>query len=133
MKYLSNKKTLILTLTAFIIEAGIYFIPIFLENMLLQKIFVISYIVFGTVLGFLFILVNGASTAVIDGEYEKKFSKALKEGKAKDEGENFHWNPLKLTLSKRMYYSKIILAFLFPVIIIFFMEYIALIISAFTD
>ena len=133
MKYLSNRKTLFLTITAFIIEAGIYFIPIFLENMLLQKIFVISYIVLGTLLGILFILVNGASTAVIDGEYEKKFSKALREGKAKEDGENFHWNPLKLTLSKRMYYSKIILAFLFPIIFIFFMEYVALIIYTFVD
>ncbi len=133
MKYLSGKKTLFLMISAFIVESGIYFIPIILENMLLQKIFVFSYIFLGTVLGVLFILVNGASTAIIDGEYEKKFAKSLKEGKAKDEGENFHWNPLKLTLAKRIYYSKIILAFLFPIVVIFFVEYIALLISSFTD
>lgn len=133
MKYLSGKKTLFLMLTAFIVEAGIYFIPIMLENMLLQKIFVICYILVGTVLGILFILVNGASTAIIDGEYEKKYAKALKEGRAEDGGENFHWNPLKLTLAKRIYYSKIILAFFFPIVVIFFVEYIALLVSSLAD
>ena len=101
--------------------------------MVLQKIITVAFIALGTVLATLFLLVNGASTAIIDGEYEKKFMKDLRDGKASGEGENFHWNPLKLTLAKRVYYSKIIMAFLFPVIIIFFMEYLALLIYQFTD
>ena len=133
MKYISPKKTLVLTIFAFILEVSVYALPIILQNMVLQKIMTISFLVVGTALAVLFLLVNGASTAIIDGEYEKKFMKSVKEGKADGEGENFHWNPLKLTLVKRVYYSKIIMTFLFPVIIIFFMEYIALLISEFID
>ena len=131
MKYLSQKKTLLLLALSFIVLGGIYFLPIILENMLLQKIVTISYLVIGTVLAALFFLVNGASTAIVDGEYEKGFYKTVKEGTAKTEGENLHWNPLKLTLVKRIYYSKLILCFLFPIIVLFFMEYIALLISQF--
>lgn len=133
MKYISPKKTLFLTIFSFLSEATVYALPIVLQNMVLQKIITISFIILGTVLATLFFLVNGASTAIVDGEYEKKFIKSLKDGTASDEGENFHWNPLKLTLAKRVYYSKIIMAFLFPVIVIFFMEYVALLISQFID
>ena len=111
----------------------VYLIPVILENMLLQKIITITYILIGTLLGAAFLLINGASSAIVDGEYEKNFMKALKEGKAKDEGENFHWNPLKLSLAKRVYYSKIVLSFLLPVFAIFFLEYVLLLISQFTD
>lgn len=133
VKYISPKKTLFLTAFAFLSEITVYALPIILQNMVLQKIITISFIILGAVLATLFLLVNGASTAIIDGEYEKKFMKSVKEGTASGEGENFHWNPLKLTLVKRVYYSKIIMAFLFPVIIIFFMEYLALLIYQFTD
>lgn len=85
--------------------------------------------VIGTVLAVLFLLVNGASTAIVDGEYEKSFYKTVKDGTAETEGENLHWNPLKLSLVKRIYYSKLILCFLFPIIVVFFMEYVALLIS----
>ncbi len=131
MKYLSQKKTLVILVLSFIVLGGIYFLPIFLENMLLQKIITISYLVIGTALGTLFFLVNGASTAIIDGEYEKKFYESVKNGKASDEGENLHWNPLKLSLVKRIYYSKLILCFLLPIIMMFFLEYIGLLISQF--
>ena len=133
MNYLSKKKTLALILISLTLEVGVYLIPIFLQNMLLQKIITIAYLALGTLLGVAFFLVNGASTAVIDGEYEKNFMKALREGKAEGEGENFHWNPLKISLAKRVYYSKIILSLLLPIFVVFFMEYIALLISQFTD
>lgn len=131
MKYLSQKMTLLLLVTAFIVLGGIYFLPIIFESMLLQKIITISYLVTGFVLALLFFLVNGASTTIIDGEYEKSYYKTVKDGTAKDEGKNLHWNPLKLTLVKRIYYSKLLLCFLFPIIALFFMEYIALLISQF--
>ena len=133
MKYLSSKKTIFLVAFAFLAEVSIYLIPVVLENMVLQKIITIAYIFIGTLLGVALFLINGASTAIVDGEYEKKYIKALKEGKAKDEGENFHWNPLKLSLAKRVYYSKITLCFLFPILAIFFMEYVFLLISQFID
>ena len=112
MKYLSQKKTLLLLALSFFVLGGIYFLPIILENMLLQKIVTISYLVVGTALAVLFFLVNGASTAIVDGEYEKSFYKTVKDGTAATEGENLHWNPLKLSLVKRIYYSKLILCFL---------------------
>ena len=133
MKYLSPKKTIFLVAFAFLAEVSIYVIPLILENMVLQKIVTIGYILIGTLLGAALFLINGASTAIVDGEYEKKYMKNLKEGKAKDEGENFHWNPLKLSLAKRVYYSKITLCFLFPIFAIFFMEYILLLLSQFMD
>ena len=133
MKYLSPKKTIFLVAFAFLAEVSIYVIPVILENMVLQKIVTIGYILIGTLLGAALFLINGASTAIVDGEYEKKYMKNLKEGKAKDEGENFHWNPLKLSLAKRVYYSKITLCFLFPIFAIFFMEYILLLLSQFMD
>ncbi len=120
-------------LSALIVETGIYLLPIFFQNMLFQKIVTISYLVIGFILAGFFFLVNGASTAIVDGEYEKKYYKALKEGKAHDGGENFHWNPLKLSLSDRIYYSKILLCFIFPIFVAFFMEYVSLLISSFTD
>lgn len=131
MKYLSQKKTLVLLASAFIVIGGIYFLPIVLRNMLMQKIITISYLVIGTALAALFFLVNGASTTIIDGEYEKNYYKTVKDGSAKTEGENLHWNPLKLTLVKRIYYSKLILCFLIPIVMMFFLEYIALLISHF--
>ena len=129
MKYLSKKKTLLILIAATVVTSIIYYLPNALENMTLQKIVTISYIVIGTLLGVAFFLVNGASTAVIDGEYENKFYNSVKEGKAKDEGENLHWNPLKLTLVKRIYYSKLLLCFLFPILAMFFIEYVTLLIS----
>ena len=131
MKYLSQKKTLLILALSFIVQGGIYFVPNILESMVLQKIITISYLVIGTALGVLFFLVNGASTAIIDGEYEKNFYNSVKSGKAETEGENFHWNPLRLSLVKRIYYSKLLLCLLFPIIVIFFMEYIALLVSQF--
>ena len=119
--------------TSLILEIGVYLLPVFFQNMLFQKIVTISYLIIGFLLALLFFLVNGASTAIVDGEYEKKYYRNLKEGKATDEGQNFHFNPLKLSLMKRIYYSKILLCFLFPIFVIFFMEYIALIVSNFID
>ena len=119
MKYLSPKKTIFLISIAFLTEVTVYLIPVILENMILQKIMTILYIAVGTLLGVALFLINGASTAIVDGEYEKKYMKSLKEGNAKDEGENFHWNPLNLSLAKRVYYSKITLCFLFPILAIF--------------
>ncbi len=133
MKYLTRKHTILLLALSFIVEVGIYLIPVFLQSMVLQRIITILYIVVGTALGVVFFVVNGASTAIIDGEYEKKYIKALREGKAVDEGENLHWNPLKLSLAKRIYYSKITLCFLVPILMIFFMEYVLLLVSQFTD
>lgn len=133
MKYLSPKKTVFLIAAAFLAEVTVYLIPVVLENMLLQKIITILYIVLGTLLGVAIFLINGASTAIVDGEYEKNYIKSLKEGRAKDEGENFHWNPLKLSLAKRVYYSKIVICFLLPILAIFFMEYVLLLISQFID
>lgn len=133
MKYLTRKHTILLLALSFIVEVGIYLIPVFLQSMVLQRIITILYIVVGTALGVVFFVVNGASTAIIDGEYEKKYIKDLREGKAVDEGENLHWNPLKLSLAKRIYYSKITLCFLVPILMIFFMEYVLLLVSQFTD
>ena len=133
MKYLSKKKTFLLMVTSLVLEIGVYLLPVFFQNMLFQKIVTISYLIIGFLLALLFFLVNGASTAIVDGEYEKKYYRSLKEGKATDEGQNFHFNPLKLSLMKRIYYSKILLCFLFPIFVIFFMEYIALIVSNFID
>lgn len=130
MKYLSQKKTVLLLGASFIIFGGIYLLPLGFENMILQKIVTISYLVIGTALATLFFLVNGASTAIVDGEYEKAYYKSLKEGKATDEGQNMHWNPLKLSLAKRIYYSKILLCLLFPIIVMFFIEYIAVLADA---
>lgn len=133
MKYLSQKKTLFLLVTSFLLLGSIYLLPILLENMLLQKIITISYLVLGTVFATLFFLVNGASTSIIDGEYEKAFYKTVKDGSATSEGENLHWNPLKLSLVKRIYYSKILLCLLFPILVMFFIEYVALLLSQFTE
>ena len=129
MKYLSQKQTAFLLGASFVVFGGIYLIPMGLENLLLTKIITISYIVIGTVLATLFFLVNGASTAIVDGEYEKSYYASLKKGAADTEGENMHWNPLKLSLAKRIYYSKILLCLLFPIVAIFFIEYIAILIS----
>lgn len=133
MKYLTRKNTSILLILSFIVETAVYLLPVFLQSMTLQRIFTILYIVVGTALGVAFFLVNGASTAIIDGEYEKKYIKTLREGNAKDEGENLHWNPLKLSLARRIYYSKITLCLLLPILAIFFMEYVLLLISQFMD
>ncbi len=132
MKYLSQKKTLAIFILSFVVLGGLYLLPILLENMLLQKIITISYLVLGTAIGVLFFLVNGASTAIIDGEYEKNFYAQIKKGTATDEGENLHWNPLGLSLARRIYYSKILLCLLFPILVMFFLEYIALLISHLT-
>lgn len=120
-------------LLSLVVEIGVYFLPIFFENMLFQKIVTISYLVIGFILAGLFFLVNGASTAIVDGEYEKKYYQSLKDGKASDGGENFHWNPLKLSLADRIYYSKLLLCFIFPIFVVFFMEYVSLLVSNFTD
>ena len=131
MKYLSKKMTLFLLLISFTVVVGVYLIPILLENMLLQKITTIAYLVLGTLAGAFFFLANGASTVLVDGEYEKNYYKKLKEGKATDEGENFHWNPLHLSLARRIYLSKIALIILLPFIFVFFMEYILVLVSHF--
>lgn len=133
MKYLSPKKTIFLVAVAFLAEVTVYLIPVVLQNMLLQKIITILYIILGTLLGVAVFLINGASTAIVDGEYEKNYMKSLKEGRAKNEGENLHWNPLKLSLAKRVYYSKIVICLLLPILAIFFMEYVLLLISQFID
>ena len=131
MKYLSKKKTAILLTVSFLAVLGIYALPVLLESLLLHKIIWWSYIALGTGLGVAFLLVNGASTAIIDGEYEKKFYKLLKEGKAENEGQNFHWNPLNLSLAKRIYYSKLILCFLVPVVAVFFIDYVYMLLTYF--
>ena len=97
--------------------------------MLLQKIVTISYLIIGTITAIAFFLVNGASTSLVDGDYEKEFYKKIKNKTAENEGENLHWNPLSLSLARRIYYSKILLCILFPIIVLFFLEYIALLVE----
>lgn len=131
MKYLSKKNTFFLLIFSFLTLGTIYYLPILFESMLLQKIVSVSYIVIAVVLGVLFMLVNGSSSTIVDGEYEKNYYNSLKQGKAVGEGENLHWNPLNLSLAKRIYYAKIIICVLCPIVALFFIDYVYLLISLF--
>lgn len=129
MKYLSPKRTVLYLIASFFIFSLIYAMPIVLQDMTLQKIVSVSYIIIGTITAGAFFLVNGASTTIVESDYEKEFYKKIKNGTAENEGENLHWNPLSLSLARRIYYSKILLCILFPIVVLFFLEYIFLLID----
>jgi NADH:ubiquinone oxidoreductase subunit 3 (subunit A) len=122
MKYLSAKKTVLILALNLTVACILWALPSVLENMLLQKIVVITFTAVGIVLAFLFFLVNGMSTTLTEGAYEKEYYTHLKSGTALDEGQNLRPNPFKLTLCKRIYYSKLLLLFLFPVIAVYLFE-----------
>ena len=122
MKYLSAKKTVLLLALNVFITGALWVLPSLLENMLLQKIVVISLTVIAVILMFLFLLVNGMTTTLIEGVYEKEYYAHLKEGRALDEGQNLRYNPFKLTLCRRIYYAKLLLLFIFPIILAYLFE-----------
>ena len=122
MKYLSAKKTVLLLALNVFITGALWVLPSLLENMLLQKIVVISLTVIAVILMFLFLLVNGMTTTLIEGVYEKEYYAHLKEGRALDEGQNLRCNPFKLTLCRRIYYAKLLLLFIFPIILAYLFE-----------
>lgn len=126
MKYLSIKKTLFLLVLNFTVVTLLWMLPTFFESMLLQKIIVISLTVIGIVLAFLFFMVNGMTTSITEGAYEKEYYQHLKKGTALDEGRNLRYNPFKLSLSRRIYLAKLILVFLTPIIAMYLFECIAI-------
>ncbi len=122
MKYLSVKKTVCILTLNLVLTCILWFLPTFLENMFLQKIIFILFTVFGFILTLLFFLVNGMSTSIVDGVYEKEYYKHLKESTALDEGQNLRYNPFRLSLCKRIYYAKFIMLFLLPIILVYLFE-----------
>ena len=122
MKYLSGKKTLILLAVNIFVFGIIWALPTVLENMLFQKIVVVSYTVFGTLMALLYFFINGFSWSITEGAYEKEYYSHLKNGTALDEGTNLRPNPLKLSLCKRIYYAKLTLLFLVPVVLLYLFE-----------
>jgi hypothetical protein len=110
---------------ALAVYGTLWVIPVALESMLLQKIVFFAFIALGFALALLFFFVNGGSSTLTEGVYEKEYYRGLKEGRAINGGTNNRWNPFKLDLCRRIYYSKLILAFLFPLILVFVLEYAA--------
>ena len=131
MKYLSGKKTVAILASAFVFYFVLWALPSYLESLLLQKIVFAAFCVWGFLLALFFFIANGGEWSVKDGEYEKEYYSQLASGKAKDEGENLRPNPLKLSLAKRIYYSKIALSLLFPLILIFAFEYVVMLLDRF--
>lgn len=129
MKYLNAKKSLVLLALSTLVHIFLWTLPTFFENMLFQKAVFILFAVWGFVLALLFFFINGGVWSIVDGEYEKEYYAALKEGKAQNEGENLRFNPLSLSLCKRIYYSKIVVCLLFSVILVFAFEYISIILQ----
>ena len=99
MKYLSTKKTIGILAMNFIIVFFLWMLPAMLESMLLQKIIVISLTVIGFFLALFFLLVNGMSSSLTEGAYEKEYYQHLKNGTALDEGQNLRYN-LPIRISK---------------------------------
>lgn len=126
MKYLSIKKTLAILLLNFVAVFFLWMLPTLFESMLLQKIVVISLTVIGVILAMLFFIVNGMSTSLTEGAYEKEYYQHLKNGTALDEGQNLRYNPFKLSLCRRIYWAKFILLFLTPIIAVYLFECIAM-------
>ena len=129
MKYMSAKKTLLILASSFILYFSLWSLPVILENMLLQKIVFWTFCAYGFILALLFFLINGGVSTLTDGVYEKEFYKNLREGRAINEGENTRYNPFGLTLCRRIYYAKLTLSLLFPVILLFAFEYIAIVLE----
>ena len=122
--YLKRGKMLILLAFSLAVTTTVYLLPSILENFVLLKIVTVFFLVAGSTLALLFFLVNGGQSRIISGEYEKNYYENLKSGKADGEGENFRaFNPFRLTLAKRIYFAKLILCFLLPVILMFLFEY----------
>ena len=126
MKYLSLKKTLVILALNFVTVCFLWILPTVVESMLLQKIVVISLTVIGVILAMLFFIVNGMSTSLTEGAYEKEYYQHLKKGTALDEGQNLRYNPFKLSLCRRIYWAKFILLFLTPIIAVYLFECIAM-------
>ena len=129
MKYISAKKSLVLLALSTLVHILIWALPSFFENMLFQKIVFILFALWGFILALLFFFINGGVWSVTDGDYEKEYYRSLKEGKAVGEGENLRYNPLNLSLCKRIYYSKILVCLIFSVILVFAFEYISIILQ----
>lgn len=129
MKYLGAKKTLVLLALSTLVHVFLWALPSFFENMLFQKIVFILFAVWGFVLALLFFFINGGVWSIVQGDWEKEYIKSLREGKAQNEGENLRYNPLNLTLCKRIYLSKIVVCLLFSVILVFAFEYISIILQ----
>jgi len=100
----------------------LWVLPSVVENMLFQKNVVIALTVIGVMLAIAFSLVNGLSTSLLEGVYEKEYYSHLKKGTALDEGKNLRYNPFKLTLCRRIYYAKLLLVYLFPIILVYLFE-----------
>lgn len=131
MKYLSTKKTLLLLFVNTFVVGALWVLPSVVENMIFQKAVVIALTVIGVLLAMAFYVVNGMSTALLEGTYEKEYYSHLKKGKALDEGQNLRYNPLKLSLCKRIYYAKLLLTFLFPIILVYLFECVMMLIERF--
>ncbi len=131
MKYLSTKKTVAILASSFIFYFILWALPSVFENMLLQKIVVIALSVWGFLLALVFFFINGGVSTLTDGAYEKEYYRNLREGRAINEGENNRPNPFRLTLCRRIYWAKITLALLFPVILIFAFEYVVMLLETF--
>lgn len=122
MKYLSAKKTILLLALSVLIFGTIWVIPNVIENMLMQKIVVVSYTILGIVAALIYFLINGFSWSIIEGEYEKEYYSHLKNKTALDEGTNLRPNPLKLTLCKRIYYAKLMVLIFLPIVLLYLFE-----------
>ncbi len=131
MKYMSAKKTLLVMLLSFVLYFVLWSLPVLLENMVLQKIVFVLFTVWGVALALLFFFVNGGVSTLTEGTYEKEYYRTLREGRAINEGVNNRPNPFHLTLCHRIYYAKLLLALLFPVILIFAFEYVVMVLENF--
>ncbi len=130
MKYMSVKKTMLILAASFVLYFGLWSLPVILENMLLQKIVFVGFTVWGIVLALMFLFINGGVSTLTEGVYEKEYYRNLREGRAINEGENNRPNPFGLSLCRRIYYAKLTLSLLFPVILLFAFEYIVIVLEA---
>ncbi|MBR5459534.1 MAG: hypothetical protein IKV53_01595 [Clostridia bacterium] len=131
MKYLNAKKTLIILAVNTLAVFVLWMLPTVFESMLLQKIVVITLTVAGILLAFLFMLVNGMTTSLTDGAYEKEYYSHLKNGTALDEGQNLRYNPFRLSLCRRIYWAKLIMLFLTPIVVAYLFECISMLLENF--
>ena len=129
MKYLSAKKTLFLLVLNTVVVGALWVLPTVVENMIFQKAVVIALTVIGVLLAIAFYIVNGLSSSLLEGAYEKEYYAHLKNGKALDEGQNLRYNPFKLSLCRRIYYAKLLLVFLFPIVLVYLYECVMMLIE----
>lgn len=129
MKYLSTKKTLVLLAVNTAVAFAVWLLPSFFENMLFQKIVFFTYAVLGFVLALIFLFVNGMSTSITEGAYEKEYYSHLKNRTALDEGKNMRYNPFGLSLCRRIYYAKILMLTLLPIVLVYLFECIAILLD----